>query len=478
MPVKYSVKRNALSSKWGVWTVDPDSKSPVENLVAEFKKGEDAESYQARIEAGETHDDIIASLSAKKPKAAGSGGVMGKLFKRGSREQLPVDATEPAVHNPVIEIAAPSKRVDEVSTPEVEETPVAAKPARMIEAPSRFQIIEQPPAPAPPVPTAEPVVEAKKITVAAEEVPVSEDVPVVVENVEEPLAEIEATTVPESLPEVSSAGDSPVERLPEASAEEPASPTASQPAKPVEILAVAEPVEEINEPEEVSVVSGSTPEIAPEPETLSVKAEQQPVVEEIAPVETASQVKTMVEPTDIATVPTPAAPAPAPLKSQPAEPKDESRLVDWTFTPPPDVTPEELRSSASTLAVQPAVVTQTEDSNKVDPEWAGPAKTARTAKASAQNDGGISQDPGTGRVTVDICVSKALRDSSGGDARIPDKKYNSIASKEYTEVSKAYANGNSPESLREELTHLAAVCLAWADAIEKRQSSSTEVKAA
>ena len=146
--------------------------------------------------------------------------------------------------------------------------------------------------------------------------------------------------------------------------------------------------------------------------------------------------------------------------------------------PPPDVTPEELRSTGIKVPNSKATKLKVENGNRVDPEWAGPAVTTKATSANVQNGDSLSQDPGTGRVTVDICVSKALKDGSGGDARISDKKYNSIASKEYTEVSKAFANGSSPEYLREELTHLAAVCLAWADAIEKRQSTGTISKAA
>ena len=180
-------------------------------------------------------------------------------------------------------------------------------------------------------------------------------------------------------------------------------------------------------------------------------------------------------------------------KPVPADNVDENGvLVDWTFSPPPDVTPEEVRASSqeddeddvqqdddlavaepesiqakrnvAQIAEKPAVQTKAPDTELV---------AAETVKPSSVTSGGTES-----RMTVDICVSKALKDSAVGNPKVSDKKYNSIASKEYTEVSKAFATGNSHEHLREELTHLAAVCLAWADAIAKRQASDAEEQAA
>jgi hypothetical protein len=74
-------------------------------------------------------------------------------------------------------------------------------------------------------------------------------------------------------------------------------------------------------------------------------------------------------------------------------------------------------------------------------------------------------------VTIDICTARSLQNETWGDPRLPDKKYGSIVGKEYTEVSKAVANGASPDHLREELVHLASVCIAWADAIDKRAAA-------
>ena len=461
MPVKYAVKRNALSSKWCVWATDTDSSSPVENLIAEFKKSEDAESYHTRVEAGETHDDIIASLSAKKPKVKGNGGVFGKLLKRGSDEAASIPEAAPVVHNPVIEIPAPVRRGEEAATPVIDESPAVAKPARAAEARSRFEFIEQQPAPPPP-----PLVKAVKPTAPVEEIPVIEDVAVVMEPAVEPQPEVKAETLPETLMET-------------------ASPVEAQ-AEPVETQPAALSVEQTEIPEPVLTGADTTPEITPEPveanhaatPRLVEKVSEQPVIEEISAAEVSQQDEARIAPVVPATS---RARATAPVTGVPAQQnqaEQQSRLVDWTFTPPPDVTPEELRSSGAVVPVTPAASKRVEDDNRIDPEWAGPAIKSMPAAVDAHKRDALSQDPDTGRVTVEICVSKALRDSTNGDSRISDKKYNSIASKEYTEVSKAFAAGNSTDNLREELTHLAAVCLAWADAIKKRQSSGSEARAA
>lgn len=456
MPVRHAVKRNALSSKWGVWTTDTDARSPVENLIAEFKNNEDAESYVVRIEAGEAHDVIVASLKRKKPKVDGGGGMFGKLFKRGSGAVSATADGGPTVKNPVIEIPAPRRQEAEANTAAIAEAPAAsrqaraARAARAAEAPSRFQVIEQParkPAPVPTVAEAEPAVMAEPVPAVAEtepavitaeseeppvvaNVPVVEDVPVaveieMVETYEAPQPTLEAEMATETI--------SPVEpTVHEAAAGPSANAKATKRVVP-----------------EIETVVEDDLETGPSAPEESSEAEE--------PVPTVTGARR-------GTVGTSTPPAVKSVEEEPS--RDDSLLVDWTFSPPPDVTPEELRSVGGAV---PASLAKA-------PE----APVAETARTSAKTDGGsgISSDPGTGRVSVDICVSKALKDLSSGDPRISDKKYNSIASKEYTEVSKAFAIGNSPEFLREELTHLAAVCLAWADAIEKRRDTGTERLAA
>jgi hypothetical protein len=110
---QHTIKRNSLSSRWGVWAIGTDDGSPVEKLLVEFKNSEDAESYRDRIEAGEVHEAIIVSLSEKKPGESGKGGIFGKLFKRGSAANVVDGTAAPVVNNPVIEIQAPTKKEDE-----------------------------------------------------------------------------------------------------------------------------------------------------------------------------------------------------------------------------------------------------------------------------------------------------------------------------------------------------------------------------
>lgn len=151
-------------------------------------------------------------------------------------------------------------------------------------------------------------------------------------------------------------------------------------------------------------------------------------------------------------------------QSEPArEPVSERNgMVNWTFTPPPDVSAEEVQSGqapgAPVQAARPAP----------QPASAHPVREQRTDVRELHG----------AHIPVDSARFEALMSESAGSEKISDKKYNSIASKEYTEVSKAYASGNSHGTLHDELLHLASVCMAWADAIEKRMASGSHTRAA
>lgn len=419
----HTVKRNSLSSKWGVWAAGSDANSPVEKLLAEFKNSEDAETYRDRVEAGEDHTAIIASLGAKKSKTPG-GGVFGKLFKRNASADINDGSSGPVVNNPVIEIQAPVKKEDEDSSDSAE-APAKAQPTAVKETPSRFQVIEQP-APEPVKP------------VVTETAPPAPDVVAEVEQEEaaEPAAEEQVSAQ--------------VDQMEESIKEE-------------AIVSVPDPEEVVAEQVEAVVPELVSEEPVAEPPVEKPVAEQVEVIEAAPVVEKAVAESTVDKPAAKTAV------KPASNATPEDSNRDDGLLVDWTFTPPPDVTPEEVRSSSGAQ-----VATEVQTTNAVDPEWAAPAAKSGPATVESESARGIVQDPGTGRITVEICVSKALKDSSAGDPRVSDKKYNSIASKEYTEVSKAFAAGSSSEHLSEELTHLAAVCLAWAEAIAKRQATETE----
>lgn len=405
MPATYSIKRNSLSSKWGVWSVDADAESPVEKLVAELKTKEEAEVYCGRIEAGESPESIMASLTAKKPKQSG-GGLFGKLFGRGNSGEP--EAIEAPVSNPVIEIetqpeVSPEQASAAASLQELTPAVSATKPA--IERPSKFQVVEQPAKvqPVEPIPAVEADIETPKPAAFETDTRLDE---MSAEPQRPETAEAfpgnHSNTEPRLAPQVAD--------IPEATD------VSSFEQGPAQSVADVRAVEEPYYP-------GSVQASAPEPEP--VKAQQS---ETSAPVQSRTQ-----------------------INSESEDSRDDSLLVDWTFTPPPDVTPAELKASGQKPVSEPA-----QQRNGMDPEYA--------PQPAQQND------PGSERVVVEICVSKGLKEGSIGDPRVSDKKYNSIASKEYTEVSKVFAAGNSPDSLREELTHLAAVCLAWADAIQKRQA--------
>ncbi len=371
MPAIYSIKRNSLSSKWGVWTTDTSTDPPVEKLVTELKTAEDAEAYAARVQTGEAHDAILASLSGKKPKAE-SGGLFGKLFKRGK-----VETNVAPVSNPVIEIETAEHAPAAEQRSEEQETPTQARTSA-VEAPSHFEVIEQPK----PAPQATPTSVQK-----VEPAPAPASPPVV----ESPVA-------PEPVP---------------VRTQEPVSAEISQAVPEESSTQTVEP--SVKAPLEFSESVESQPEIASAPK-VSESTESRP--------------------------------APPVATQADEQSRNDGLLVDWTFTPPPDVTPDELKASG-------------EES---------PANTTNQGQSGSSTQES-QENEDSGQLTMEIRVSKALKEASVGDPRISNKKYNSIASKEYTEVNKAFTTGNSPEYLREELTHLAAVCLAWADAIEKRQKS-------
>ncbi len=506
MAAKYSIKRNSLSSKWGVWANGTEASSTVEKLLVELRTQEDAEAYCARLDAGESHDAIVTALSAKKPKKEG-GGLFGR-FRKGASEEAPVASVNGAVNNPVIEIETPAtaEDVEQAVEPEPAPAPVA-------EAPSRFQVIEQPkPQPAPVVESqAEAVQEQPELEMVQE--PAAENE---LEKAPGPVAEVE----PESAEAVQADAEGEGERVkmhakpsslsnklkaafrrksateeaavPEMAANiEDAEPVIEQPApeiKPAPVTEVAteptpepkseevQPVEEMSEPvAEAPVEAAEAPVEAEEPvqKTEQPKPEPEPIQN--------------IEPEPVPEPKLTPVPEPEPVKSE-----ADSALVDWTFTPPPDVTPEELKASgfkapeAPTPEEEPVAEVQSEAPTpkpvaapmpkatakkpvQVDPELSQPAAKQQAKPATPPAKTGTEKRS----MTVEIGISKALKDVTIGDPRVPDKKYNKVASQEYTEVSKAYSVG-SPDKLHEELIHLAAVCLAWADAIEKRRAGESK----
>lgn len=263
-------------------------------------------------------------------------------------------------------------------------------------------------------------------------------------------------------------------------------------------------------PIEIKKAPYKAPEIEIQPEAIEPKPVEQ--VEAVKPADSAIS-ESDFEPIKKPTFDEPAvmvSPKPEPVAPQQAKPAPQQKasiddqkdgvLVNWTFTPPPDITPEELRASGQKApeGVAPAKPAAIKDSaeplvakadkpatteakktpqtpsvsefSQIDPELATPS--------SRKPNQPVNKDTGSNSMTVEIGISKALKEVTIGDPRVPDKKYNKVASAEYTEVSKAFAAGNSPDTLHEELIHLAAVCLAWADAIEKRKLPKSGKKAA
>ena len=393
MPATYSIKRNSLSSKWGVWTTETESGSPIEKLVAELKTQEDAESYSERIQAGESHDVIVASLSGRKPKQEG-GGLFGRLFKRGSAEPIQAPVSNPVIEIETAQPAAASPEVTQAASALDSVNDTVQSPGPATEEPSRFQPVEQPESTrqAPPAP--------QRVQAAA---PI--EAPQVNKEDTEPVAK-------ESSNEHSPVGDirmQPETMLTPQTGLEESSGKAAQPVAPISTSTA---------PAESQPVTPAEP---PVQKQTAIEAHQQPVSQPQSPAQVQSG----------------------------GGSRNDGLLVDWTFTPPPDVTPAELEASGQQV-----------------PETATQPPANGTSVRATESD--------SGRMMVEICVNKALKDMSTGDPRVSDKKYNSIASKEYTEVNKAFTTGSSPEYLREELTHLAAVCLAWAEAIEKRQNGGAK----
>ncbi len=472
MPVKYTVKRNSLSSKWGVWSTD--TTSTVEKQLVELKSSEQADKYLALAEAGEPHEVIMASLTAKKPKNGG-GGLFGKMFKRGAAPAQDEIAVLP-VSNPVIEIEPARKQEDQQEEAEVGETTPEPAPAVVAEAPSRFQVIEQAPAPptAPPTPKITPVEKKPIEDIAVEAEVETEEARPEGERIKMVANKASLSTEIESAFGEEKPVDSSVPLEPVVPVEATAPIEATVPAEP-EKLAVEEESQPVAEVETVAAPEEIITPEPPEPVAPPIAQPEVPTVvtDAVIPEPPVAE-PPMEQPVGLA--PAPAQPpvvpnAPGKPSESPAR-GENGLLVDWSFTPPPDVTPEELRASGQQPAIKPApsAGTEAKPARKIDPELSEPA--AVTPKQP------VGKNLDSGKVSVEICVSKALKDSASGDASVSDKKYNSIASKEYTEVSKAFASGNSPDNLREELTHLAAVCIAWADAIEKRKAQKKRTNAA
>ena len=188
-----------------------------------------------------------------------------------------------------------------------------------------------------------------------------------------------------------------------------------------------------------------------------------------------------------------------PVKAKQEQSEGRRGLLNWTFTPPPDVSaaevgkrpqavpepePEEAEEPVAVLEPAPQAVAPVETAPPQEPEQAAEpvVMSVTPAAVPAAPAGDVRQavtaqpvpSSSNGKVTIDICTARSLQNEAWGDPGISDKKYSSIASKEYTEISKAMAAGGSPEHLREELVHLASVCIAWADAIDKRLASQEE----
>lgn len=526
MPAKYSIKRNSLSSKWGIWAFGTDESSTVEKLIAEVRSQEQAEAYCARIEAGESHEAIIASFSAKKPKQEG-GGFFGRFRKRSSAAAEET-TTSTTVSNPVIEIETVEKEAEttEVAAVEVETEPAAVMAT---EAPSRYQVIEQPKAPEPqtvpePVVTPEAVAEPERVAEVVEEV----------EEVQAPEATPEPRPEPDDLPtaDVTIAADetetAPVETDSMSAEGERVKMVASPASLSDKVKAAFGKTRAEEEPEVPAEVEPTTPvSIEPKPSTDEAGLPEEPAARvEEAPAKVSKAESSSISEADFdpgqkqEKVVEPEIQTVAPVEQQkepevaatPADEQEDGSLVNWTFTPPPDITPEELKASGQqvpqaaepeerpqpappVVAKAPVAEAPVEaPAQKLKaPEVSAPKKSAVPASpaspvgkvdselkppAQFKPNEPVKQSAEKSAITMEVGIPKAVREAAVGDPRVSDKKYNKVASKEYTEVSKAFAAGNSPDTLREELIHLAAVCLAWADAIEKRKTGKDAKKAA
>lgn len=376
MVANYEIKRNSLSARWGVWSSEQGADAPVENLLAEFKSQDQAETFKERVSSGQPADAVIAEINAKPTAGKSEGGLFGKFFKRGPKPEVTV---APQTSNPVIQIQAVQKSEDEVTSSENEEISLTssdgAEPVQrtpMIryedETPERPEIRVQP-------------------EVSAQVEPARLETPSELSAISEPVIESEAA--PNVQPQTVSEVTAPQENG----------------ANPIDQDAL----------KMVSHMKASVPE-APASKEANV-----------APVE----------------------------RPEPQAKMDEATrqgMVNWTFTPPPDVSAAEVQSGATPNAPVEKIAPP---QPKVD----------------------FREVHGT-KIAVETARFEALRTDSAGGEEISDKKYNSIASKEYTEVSKAYASRNSQGTLHDELLHLATVCMAWADAIEKRMASGANERAA
>jgi hypothetical protein len=342
-------------------------------------------------------------------------GMFGKLFRRGGRVETPAMSQ---TNNPVIQIQAPQR--GEVEEVEALADDMAPEPAEQVaEAPRPRSIRYEETAPAP------------------------------------------VYRRPERRPEPPAKPVQPVY----------AAPAVSQDAQGAdEVASVEQPVvaEAVEEEPEVPVAASDEPQAMPEEESA------EPATVE-APEHKAVRMISRLKARDIA----PRSDqmqefSPAP-QAQP-EPQAEAKrqgMVNWTFTPPPDISANEVKSGMAPKA--PAwAAHQPHAAQQVERAAAHPAEPDAFDPAPPVS---IREVHGT-KIAVETSRFDALRAESTGSEKISDKKYNSIASKEYTEISKAYASGNSQGTLHDELLHLAAVCMAWADAIEKRMASGSRSKAA
>jgi hypothetical protein len=438
MAATLDIKRNALSSRWCVWATEAGDKAAVENLLGEFKTRGEAEAFREHVSSGSSPEAALAAMKEKADaEKAGGKSLFGKFRKKG-------DAAAPAAVNGH---KRPSNQVIQIQkhAPPAEEEEVSDVMGAGFEPPApgekqgrssiRYEVIE--PARKPRAPRVEDRAEAQEETEAA--------------------ARVEAAP----LKLVS----------PEAADEE----EWSQPAHVEQPAAHVERVEAV---EEEKAPAAPRPQLEDAPDHKAVR---------------------MISRVKARDIKAPASPVEE-SEEAPARRDGHRSLVNWTFTPPPDVSADEVKphgkkAHAEEKAAKPAeevsplkLVVEDIELPPVKEQLqpvaviavSGPPAAAPAPRPQPQP---IAQPPVTaqpaaaavtGKVTIDICTARSLQNEAWGDPNIPDKKYNSIASKEYTEVSKAMANGASPEHLREELVHLASVCIAWADAIDKRLASQEE----
>ncbi len=454
MPANFTIKRNALSSTWNVWQTGGDGISSIESLVAELKSLEQAERYCAMAETGKSHESIMASFEG----SAGSGGLFGRFFRRKSSHASV--AAEAPVINPVVEIA-PS----EVAS----EAPPAAE--QVAETPSKFQVIE---------PAANSVLEPQEIEEPAESPDSAEavevaDSPAVVLNDDVDSQNVSPSGKPSSFGSRlkgvfrrrSEEEEAAFETQPVSQFE----PTAQFTEPPTEVKDIPEPSPVIDAPSSESNVSNLEIESEPALPEVEVDESEELYFDEVpaAPVN-----EEPAEDAATATLEETEAPEPLPSIANVSQQDD-----DPVFEPEEsldlgeeiDETPAAVFSEPETeITPVPVAEVQTEASQPSAPDSVGPLPGGPLSHARSE----AMADRFGLDTTAENPIPPAVQQAAFGDPRVSDRKFSKAASQEYTEVSKVFAAGNSPEKLREELLHLASVCLAWANSIEMREAERSQ----